>query len=120
VILEAIQLLKDTVSPSEDTTHREYRISLAVSFLFNFLSALANSSNAPSNIDTPTESYTNGTTNGSTVDSPEKHVKVDSNDLPIRSRQEMVSSDEYKPVGKPIKKVGAEIQASGIYSYTDA
>jgi hypothetical protein len=26
----------------------------------------------------------------------------------------MVFGDEYKPVGKPIKKVGAELQASGI------
>ncbi|NP_001105308.1 indole-3-acetaldehyde oxidase [Zea mays] len=117
VILEAIKLLKDTVSPSEGTTHHEYRVSLAVSFLFSFLSSLANSSSAPSNIDTPNGSYTHET--GSNVDSPERHIKVDSNDLPIRSRQEMVFSDEYKPVGKPIKKVGAEIQASGEAVYVD-
>jgi hypothetical protein len=52
--------------------------------------------------------------------SPVEHLNVDSNDLPIRSRQEMVFSDEYKPVGKPIKKAGAELQASGTYSYSHA
>ncbi|XP_062214372.1 indole-3-acetaldehyde oxidase [Phragmites australis] len=119
VILEAVRLLKNTVSPSEGATHPEYRISLAVSFLFSFVSSLANSSSASAKIDTPIGSYTNGTTNGSTEYSLEKHLKVDSNDLPIRSRQEMVFTEEYKPVGKPIKKVGAELQASGEAVYVD-
>ncbi|WVZ60834.1 hypothetical protein U9M48_010804 [Paspalum notatum var. saurae] len=118
VILEAIRLLKDTVSPSEGTTHPEYRISLAISFLFSFLFSLANSTNAPS-IDTPNGSYTNGNTNGSAVCSPTEHRNSDSNDLPISSRQEMIFSDEYKPVGKPIKKAGAELQASGEAVYVD-
>jgi len=39
VILKAVQLLKETVSPPEGTTHPEYRVSLAVSFLFTFLSS---------------------------------------------------------------------------------
>ncbi|GJM96866.1 hypothetical protein PR202_ga13738 [Eleusine coracana subsp. coracana] len=119
VILEAVQLLKDTISPSEGTPHPEYRISLAVSFLFNFLSSLANSSNVHTKVDIPNGSYANGTSNGSTEYSPEEHVKVDINDLPIRSRQEMVFNDEYKPVGKPIKKAGAELQASGEAVYVD-
>ncbi|KAL6636782.1 hypothetical protein ACP70R_024354 [Stipagrostis hirtigluma subsp. patula] len=119
VILEAIRLLKETISPSEGTSHPEYRISLAVSFLFSFLSSLANNSNAPAKVDTPNGSCNNETTNGSTEYSPEKHLKVDINDLPIRSRQEMVFSDEYKPVGMPIKKAGAELQASGEAVYVD-
>ncbi|CAN6297510.1 unnamed protein product [Urochloa humidicola] len=119
VILEAVQLLKDTVLPSEGTTHPEYRISLAVSFLFTFLSSLANSSIETGKSNVPNGSYTNGVTNGSFEHSPEEHLKVDSNDLPIRSRQEMVFTDEYKPVGKPIKKAGAELQASGEAVYVD-
>jgi len=90
VILEAVQMLKETVTPSKDVTHPEYRISLAVSFLFTFLSSFT-----------------------STEYSPEEHRNTDSYDLPIHSRQEMVFSNEYKPVGKPIKKTGAELQASG-------
>ncbi|GJN23069.1 hypothetical protein PR202_gb10686 [Eleusine coracana subsp. coracana] len=119
VILEAVQLLKDTISPSEGTPHPEYRISLAISFLFNFLSSLANSSNVHTKVDIPNGSYANGTSNGSTEYSLEEHVKVDINDLSIRSRQEMVFNDEYKPVGKPIKKAGAELQASGEAVYVD-
>jgi indole-3-acetaldehyde oxidase len=53
-------------------------------------------------------SYSNGTTYSSNGYSPEEHPEVDTKILPIRSRQEMVFGDEYKPVGKPIKKVGAE------------
>jgi indole-3-acetaldehyde oxidase len=119
VILEAVQLLKETIAPSEGTTHPEYRISLAVSFLFTFLSSLANSLNEAPKINVPDGLYTNGVTNGSVEHSPENHLNVDSNDLPIRSRQEMVFSDEYKPVGKPIKKTGAELQASGEAVYVD-
>ncbi|CAL4919469.1 unnamed protein product [Urochloa decumbens] len=119
VILEAVQLLKETVLPSEGTAHPEYRISLAVSFLFTFLSSLANSSIEPGKINVTNGSHTNGVTNGSVEHSPEELLKVDSNDLPIRSRQEMVFTDEYKPVGKPIKKAGAELQASGEAVYVD-
>jgi indole-3-acetaldehyde oxidase len=90
---------------------------LAVSFLFTFLSSLANSLNESAKVNGPNGSYSNGATNGAIEHSPEKQLKFDSNDLPIRSRQEMVLTDEYKPVGKPIKKAGAEIQASGIQSY---
>ncbi|TVU44661.1 hypothetical protein EJB05_04108, partial [Eragrostis curvula] len=118
VILEAVRLLKATISPSEGTTHSEYRISLAVSSLFSFLSSLANDSNAHAMVDTPNGSYPNGTTNGITKYSTEL-LKVDNNNLPIRSRQEIVFTDEYKPIGKPIKKAGAELQASGEAVYVD-
>uniref|UniRef100_I1QSH6 aldehyde oxidase n=1 Tax=Oryza glaberrima TaxID=4538 RepID=I1QSH6_ORYGL len=116
VILEAVRLLKGVVSPAEGTTHPEYRVSLAVSYLFRFLSSLANGlDDKPENANNvPNGSCTtNGTTNGSAEST------VDSFDLPIKSRQEMVFSDEYKPVGKPIKKVGAELQASGEAVYVD-
>ncbi|KAF8659336.1 hypothetical protein HU200_058539 [Digitaria exilis] len=108
VILKAVQLLKEFISPSEGTTHPEYRISLAVSFLFSFLSPLVK-------VDTPSALYTNDNSKYLLED----HIKVDINDLPIRSRQEMVFNDEYKPVGKPIKKDGVELQASGEAVYVD-
>jgi len=117
VILEAVRLLKATVKPSEGTTHPEYRISLAVSFLFTFLSSLVN--NESTKVNGPNGSCSNGATNGALEHSPEKHLKFDSNDLPIQSRQEIFLTDEYKPVGKPIKKAGAEIQASGEAVYVD-
>ncbi|CAM0876727.1 unnamed protein product [Alopecurus aequalis] len=110
VILEAVQLLKEVILPSEGTTHPEYRVTLAVSFLFSFLSSLAKDQVEPTKAIAP-----NGIMNGNT----ENHTKISSDDLPIRSRQELVFNDEYKPVGKPIKKAGAELQASGEAVYVD-
>jgi indole-3-acetaldehyde oxidase len=65
--------------------------------------------NEPAKVSVINGSYTIETKNGSTRVtgySTEERLKVDSNDLPIHSRQEMVFSNEYKPVGKPIKKKG--------------
>uniref|UniRef100_A0A0D9VZZ9 aldehyde oxidase n=1 Tax=Leersia perrieri TaxID=77586 RepID=A0A0D9VZZ9_9ORYZ len=119
VILEAVRLLKDVVSPVEDTTHPEYRISLAVGYLFRFLSSLTNGLDGPENAIAPNSSYTNGTANGSAEFLPEKHSKDDCSDLLMKSRQELIFSDEYKPIGKPIMKAGAELQASGEALYVD-
>ncbi|PNT73993.1 hypothetical protein BRADI_1g06200v3 [Brachypodium distachyon] len=122
VILEAIRLLKDAISPSKGTTHPEYRVSLAVSFLFSFLSSLANNLNEPSkdsSIPNGNGSCANGKMNGIAKNLPEKQADVASDNLPIRSRQAMVFSDEYKPVGKPLAKAGAELQASGEAVYVD-
>ncbi|XP_047092752.1 indole-3-acetaldehyde oxidase-like [Lolium rigidum] len=119
VILEAVQLLKDVITPSGDTTHPEYRVSLAVSFLFTFLSSLSKDLVEPTKDIIPNGSDVNGIMNGSTEYLPEKNAEVASDDLPIRSRQELVFTDEYKPVGKPITKAGAELQASGEAVYVD-
>uniref|UniRef100_A0ACD5UT81 Uncharacterized protein n=3 Tax=Avena sativa TaxID=4498 RepID=A0ACD5UT81_AVESA len=115
VMLEAIKLLKDAISPSVGTKHPEYRVSLAVSFLFSFLSSLGSNLN-----ETAWTDAANGSSmNGCAESSLDKHVKVDIDNLPIRSRQELISTEEYKPVGKPIKKAGAELQASGEAVYVD-
>ncbi|VAI37771.1 unnamed protein product [Triticum turgidum subsp. durum] len=119
VILEAVRLLKDVISPSEGTTHPEYRVSLAVSFLFSFLSSLATDLDELAKAITPNGLSTNGTMNRNGASSLEKQSKVASNDLPIRSRQELVFTEEYKPVGKPSTKAGAELQASGEAVYVD-
>ncbi|CAD6268583.1 unnamed protein product [Miscanthus lutarioriparius] len=66
--------------------------------------------NKPAKVNVTNGSYTNETTDSSNGYSPEKHLKVDRKFLPIHSRQEMVFSDEYKPISKPIKKVGEELQ----------
>uniref|UniRef100_J3N0T9 Aldehyde oxidase/xanthine dehydrogenase a/b hammerhead domain-containing protein n=1 Tax=Oryza brachyantha TaxID=4533 RepID=J3N0T9_ORYBR len=115
VILEAVHLLRGVVSLADGTTHPKYRVSLAISFLFRFLSSLANGLDEPENADSvPNNSCTtNGATSGKT------ESKVDSSDLPIKSREEMVFSDEYKPVGKPIEKAGPLLQASGEAVYVD-
>uniref|UniRef100_A0A8R7Q0G5 FAD-binding PCMH-type domain-containing protein n=4 Tax=Triticum TaxID=4564 RepID=A0A8R7Q0G5_TRIUA len=105
VVLEAVQLLKEVIRPSQDTTHPEYRVSLAVAFLFSLLSSLGKDLIEPRK----------AITNGSTESSPE----VATDNLPIRSRQELIFSEKYKPIGKPITKAGSELQASGEAVYVD-
>jgi len=74
VILKAVQLLKETVSPSEGTTHPEYRISLAVSFLFTFLSSSTKSMNEPAKVNIINGSYTNGTRDSTSGYSLKEHL----------------------------------------------
>jgi indole-3-acetaldehyde oxidase len=97
VLLRAIRLLREAIVPTFDTTHAEYRVSLAVGFMFKFLSSLSTSLVEPRKIV-----------------SNEYMSSVNSHDIPISSRQEIVLNSEFKPVGEPIKKAGAELQASGM------
>ncbi|XBI13481.1 hypothetical protein VPH35_140209 [Triticum aestivum] len=105
VVLEAVQLLRETIVPMEGTSHPEYRVSVDVGFLFNYLSPFVKGIKGPGK-----------TLNISSAGS------LDTDDickLPLSSRRETVSSDEYKPVGEPIKKYAVELQASGEAVYVD-
>jgi len=95
----AIQLLKETIVPMKGTSHPEYRISVAVGFLFSFLSVHVKG------IADPGKTFS--TTSDDSVD------VIDVYDSPLSSHQETISSDEYKPIGEPMKKYGVELQASG-------
>ncbi|XP_062187557.1 putative aldehyde oxidase-like protein isoform X1 [Phragmites australis] len=105
IVLGAIQLLRETIVPMEGTSHPEYRVSAAVGFLFSFLSPLSKG------ITEPGKTLTMSSANSADTD--------DVCNLPLSSRRETISSDEYKPVGEPIKKYGVEIQASGEAVYVD-
>ncbi|KAF8690686.1 hypothetical protein HU200_041061 [Digitaria exilis] len=101
----AIQLLKDTVVPAKGTSHPEYRVSVAVGFLFSFLSAHVKG------IAYPGKTFSTSSANSLDM--------IDIYDLPLSSRQETISGDEYKPIGEPVKKYGVELQASGEAVYVD-
>uniref|UniRef100_J3MK08 aldehyde oxidase n=1 Tax=Oryza brachyantha TaxID=4533 RepID=J3MK08_ORYBR len=103
VVLEAVKLLRETVVPMEGTTHPEYRVSVAVGFLFSFLSPLCKSMIEPEKIQNISEDL----------------VDNDVHNMPLSSRREALSGDEYKPVGDPIKKYKVELQASGEAVYVD-
>uniref|UniRef100_A0A0E0HZ50 aldehyde oxidase n=1 Tax=Oryza nivara TaxID=4536 RepID=A0A0E0HZ50_ORYNI len=104
VVLEAIRLLRETIVPVEGTTHPEYRVSVAVGFLFSFLSPLCKGVIEP----------------GKTLSISEDLVHTDNvHNMPLSSRRETLSGDEYKPVGDPIKKYKVELQASGEAIYVD-
>ncbi|CAH8309412.1 unnamed protein product [Eruca vesicaria subsp. sativa] len=102
VLFEAARLLKGIIVPSIDTSYTEYKKSLAVGFLFDFLYPLIDSGS---------------------WDSERKHVDghVDPTlSLPsLSSAQQVFESKEFQPVGEAIIKYGAEMQASGEAVYVD-
>ncbi|XVE59719.1 hypothetical protein DITRI_Ditri05aG0068900 [Diplodiscus trichospermus] len=119
VLYEATKLLGSTITPEDGTSNPAYRSSLAVGFLFEFLSPL---------VDTPAEilrGWLNGY-NGAEwfIDSKVKqnNGQFDEIKLPTllsSAKQVIQASKEYCPVGEPIPKTGAAIQASGEAVYVD-
>ena len=110
VLCEAVKLLKGIVVPDDGTSSPAYRSSLAVSFLFEFFSHLLEA-----NAESP-----DGCMNGySTLLSPAKqldHGKIPT--LPSSAKQGLELNRQYHPVGDPIAKSGAAIQASGLLYVT--
>ncbi|KAG6417728.1 hypothetical protein SASPL_119920 [Salvia splendens] len=90
VLDEAVRLVKLSVEPKDGTTLPAYRKSLAVSFLFSFLAAFID-------VSSPT-------------------LGVSFSEVADSSNEE---TGTYYPVGEPIPKVGAIIQASGEAVYVD-
>ncbi|RLM86703.1 putative aldehyde oxidase-like protein [Panicum miliaceum] len=86
------------------TSHPEYRISVAVGFLFSFLCVHVKG------IADPGKTFST---------SPDDSVDIIEHDSPLTSRQETISGDEYKPIGEPMKKYEVELQASGEAVYVD-
>ncbi|KAJ9676130.1 hypothetical protein PVL29_024905 [Vitis rotundifolia] len=111
VLCEAVKLLKGIVVPDDGTSSPAYRSSLAVSFLFEFFSHLVES-----NAESP-----DGCMNGySTLLSPAKqldHGKIPT--LLSSAKQGVELNRQYHPVGDPIAKSGAAIQASSEAVYVD-
>ncbi|RVW19333.1 Abscisic-aldehyde oxidase [Vitis vinifera] len=105
----AVKLLRGIVVPDDGTSSPAYRSSLAVSFLFEFFSHLVES-----NAESP-----DGCVDGySTLLSPAKqldHGKIST--LLSSAKQEVELNRQYRPVGEPIAKSGAAIQASGLSPY---
>ncbi|KAJ4890583.1 Indole-3-acetaldehyde oxidase [Raphanus sativus] len=95
VLSEAITLLGKFVVPQEGTSDLAYRSSLAPGFLFNFFHSLTEK---PSS---------NGYHHH--LDQPKQ----------LSSSQHVPINDEYFPVGEPVAKSGASLQASGEAVYVD-
>ncbi|CAH2060807.1 unnamed protein product [Thlaspi arvense] len=95
VLCEAVCLLRGIIVPGEDTSHPEYRKSLAVGFLFDFFYPIIESSNIICSLD------------------PAKSLPF------LSSSQHVVESNEFQPVGEAVIKVGAALQASGEAVFVD-
>ncbi|XWS71363.1 hypothetical protein CRYUN_Cryun03dG0132300 [Craigia yunnanensis] len=118
VLYEAIKLLGTTITP-EDISNPAYRSSLAVGFLFEFLNPL---------VDTPAEIFSGWLSGYNSADwfidskVKQNNGQFDEIKLPTllsSAKQVIQSSKEYYPVGEPIPKSGAAIQASGEAVYVD-
>lgn len=113
-LLEAVRILRETLVVKEGTRHAAYRISLAVSFLFKFLSPVTKGLIAPGEngcvgAERGTKySFSEGSINGNV------HEEYQ---MLLSSNQKVELSIEHLPVGAATKKIGAEMQASGMYSW---
>ncbi|KAE8037661.1 hypothetical protein FH972_010233 [Carpinus fangiana] len=119
VLYEAIKLVRATVIPGDGTSSPAYRSSLAIGFLFDFLSPLIDNSGEISN----------GLLDGYMSNVLVKDFKINHNYVQLdhnktqallsSAKQVLGLSTEYHPVGEPITKSGASIQASGEAIYVD-
>ncbi|KAI7725027.1 hypothetical protein M8C21_029798, partial [Ambrosia artemisiifolia] len=98
LIYEAVKLIRVAINPDNGASHPAYRSSLAVSFLFDFLMSIVDPGIGPRLI---------------TTDDYERTSLLTS------AKQVIESSHEYYPVGEPIIKSGAAVQASGEAVFVD-
>ncbi|GAB4859896.1 aryl-alcohol oxidase 3 [Ancistrocladus abbreviatus] len=119
VLYETIKLVQATVVPQDGVSNQSYRSSLAVAYLFEFLHPLIQSSPEHSSISL------NGCTESlsslvSKVYDKSCHFDAFNHHSPLlASKQVIGSSKEYHPVGVPIIKTGAAMQASGEAVFVD-
>ncbi|TKY57050.1 Abscisic-aldehyde oxidase [Spatholobus suberectus] len=119
ILYDAANLVTATIVPKDDTSHTTYRSSLAAGFIFQFFNPLIDS---PERI---TNGYLNGHTNLSFVKAFEltenqKHVYHDKIPALLSyGKQVLEAGTEYQPIGEPIVKSGAALQASGEAVFVD-
>ncbi|KAL1168416.1 hypothetical protein V6Z11_A05G081400 [Gossypium hirsutum] len=119
VIYEAIKLLESTIIPEEGTSSPAYRTSLAVGFLFEFLSPLMNSYTDISKLWFD-EYNSDLLSNDSKIkQNCDQFNQIKSPALLSSAKQVIQLNKDYHPVGEPLTKVGAVIQASGEAVYVD-
>ncbi|XP_010685491.1 abscisic-aldehyde oxidase isoform X2 [Beta vulgaris subsp. vulgaris] len=108
----AINLVRATVVPDDGISHPSYRISLAEAFIFEFLQTLVE-----------TDIRVSGLCLNGYIDSQSGTdyglQKYSREPLLLPAKQDIMPSADYHPVGKPIGKTGADLQASGEAIYVD-
>ncbi|XP_061338175.1 abscisic-aldehyde oxidase-like isoform X2 [Gastrolobium bilobum] len=101
ILYEAVNLITATIVPKDEDSKTTYRSSLAAGFVFQFFSPL---------IDSPS-----GITN-------ENQMQVHHEKIPTllsSGKQVLEAGSEYHPIGEPIVKSGAALQASGEAVFVD-
>ncbi|CAL5190352.1 unnamed protein product [Lathyrus oleraceus] len=115
-LYDAINLLTataTTIIPQDEASESAYISSLAVGFLFQFFDSLSDSSARITN------DYLNGYTHFPSVKASD--IKENQNQATLLSsgKQVIVAGSEYSPIGKPVMKSGAALQASGEAVFVD-
>ncbi|KAL3828644.1 hypothetical protein ACJIZ3_017446 [Penstemon smallii] len=118
VIDETVKLVKGDVVSKDGTSHAAYRSSLAVGFVFAFLSSFPS---VASSISGSSSEELNGSLLERAAEFNECGNISPNGNLPLLSsaKQVIKSSQDYYPVGEPMPKYGAAIQASGEAVYVD-
>ncbi|XP_058743165.1 abscisic-aldehyde oxidase-like isoform X1 [Vicia villosa] len=109
ILYEAINLLTSTIVPKDENSKTSYCSSLAASFVFQFFNPLIEISAGATN-------FSNGYSNFPFV----KDFHHDKTPTLLSSgKQVLEAGNEYHPIGKPISKSGAALQASGEAVFVD-
>ncbi|VFR02987.1 unnamed protein product [Cuscuta campestris] len=106
VLYEALKLVKVTVVPKAGTSYPEYRSSLISGFLFKFFHGLIG-------VDPTFVEENSKVSNDNNYCASEKRALLSS------AKQFVESTKDYYPVGEPLIKSGAALQASGEAVYVD-
>ena len=117
VLYEAVKLVKANVVPEDGTPSPAYRSSLAAGYLFDFLYPLIDINSKISGV--WSDEYCN-TSLFKDAKIKQKYSQLDHVQLPTllsSSEQVLELNNDHHPVGQPTKKVGAALQASGLYSF---
>ncbi|KAK7372640.1 hypothetical protein VNO80_06027 [Phaseolus coccineus] len=119
VLYDAVNLITATIVSQDENTKTAYRSSLAAGFIFQFFNPLIDSSERIGN------GYLNGNNNHPFAEDFELKVsekKVPHDKVPTlltSGKQVLEAGCEYHPVGEPIVKSGAALQASGEAVFVD-
>lgn len=113
VLQETMKLVRATVVPEDGISHPSYRMSLAEAFLFEFLQMLSETSVEFSGVGL------NGYTQSGAGYGVEECDISHSPPQLLPAKQTIISSGEHHPVGEPIAKTGAALQASGEAIFVD-
>ncbi|PNX92579.1 abscisic-aldehyde oxidase-like protein, partial [Trifolium pratense] len=119
ILYEAINLLTATIIPKNENSNTAYCSSLAAGFVFQFFNPLIEIFAGATN------SYLNGYSNSPFVNDIkfiENQKQVHDDKIPTllsSGKQVLEAGNEYHPIGEPIIKSGAALQASGEAVYVD-
>ncbi|CAK7345783.1 unnamed protein product [Dovyalis caffra] len=121
VLYEVMKLVKATVVPEDGTSYAEYRSSLAVGFLFHFLGPVTDTTEKISNhcLDEYNSSSSYNDAKVKEKQNQLDHANAKASTLISSSKQVVQLNRDYLPVGEPIAKSGAALQASGEAVYVD-